>query len=112
MTRAAVLLLAFLASACAGAPLVVDMPPPALDHEPTRPYTRVLVPMRDVDTICRANGDLQANGQAIACTLMWARPVIILPMVEWGFCSQDDQARLLRHEWAHVNGWPGNHPRD
>jgi hypothetical protein len=69
------------------------LPPKQYDHEPTHPYT--------------------------VRYSMWPRPyaaiggnVITLPhpSVKWIFYRNQSYECLLRHEKAHINGWPETHP--
>ena len=84
----------------------VTTPPARYDH----PHPDMLVIERspaEVDRICRAIGaHSRANSRIVACAPIGkARCAIVIPK------NHPQKAALIRHERAHCNGWPANHPR-
>ncbi|MFA5898834.1 MAG: hypothetical protein WC829_06940 [Hyphomicrobium sp.] len=76
--------------------LLQALPPAAYDHEPKR-YTLVRVPFGDMETVCKFP---YPELRLIGCTDGPLLHVFI----------RDDVHGLefegvLRHEWAHLNGW-------
>ena len=73
----------------AAAALVCRLPPAQYDHEPTTAY--------------RVIEDPHLFGNAFTSP---DRSVIVIPL----YASPSWKACYLRHEKAHVNGWPADHP--
>ena len=82
-------------------------PPARYDH----PHPDMLIVDRftanEVHRICAGAGAvMRAGGRIVACAPVGvARCIIIAPR------SHPQKAALIRHERAHCNGWPANHPR-
>jgi hypothetical protein len=109
----------------------VPLPPHRFDHTPAIKITLVQVPFGAVDIACRAHGVVapraflearpgamgllnevtQEGFETQACS--WRNGeegFIVLPIVGEGDVSPAWQACALRHEIAHLNGWPASHP--
>ena len=112
---------------CGGVPL----PPHRFDHTPIIKVTVVQVPFGAVHIACRAHGVVapraflearpgamgllnevtQEGFETQACS--WRNGeegFVVLPIVGEGDVTPDWQACALRHEIAHLNGWPASHP--
>jgi hypothetical protein len=80
------------------------VPPPAsYDHAPltTAPYV-----VRDIDKHCAA---FASDGRkAVACSGIVG--AICFIFIEPGLAGRDYEL-VYRHEIAHCNGWPADHPR-
>lgn len=90
----------------------VIVPPPQYDHAPTRPFIDYRTHFWDINSACRKFGDFSYEpfGYRLWGCIVPGKidgvPLRIVP---------DDQdaeftACLIRHENAHLNGWPANHP--
>ena len=83
-----------------------ELEPPA---QYNRPYNGQVVerimPVAEVHALCKSKG---ASARGVACSwLSSGTCYIVLP--------NDEQAPVStyrRHEIAHCNGWPANHPRN
>src|SRR5262249_45830530 len=81
-------------------------PPAQYDHQYDGPIDERVMPLSEVSKLCISMG---VDGRGVACA--WVSDDgtchIVLP--------NDYQAPVStyrRHETAHCNGWPPNHPRD
>lgn len=113
--RALPAIAAFLALAGAAEAFTVD-PPPATYDRPHPNLVIVETPTGKVRNMCgRLLGrrNFERSGRLHACASIGdgrSPCVIVLPKVGEGGISKRDRQALLRHERAHCNGWPGNHP--
>ena len=85
--------------------------PPAIyakDCE-TPPALELRLPLNRLNVVCRMLG--AEGGQALhGCSLFAIGGcLVIVPKVE-GAVTQADQDAVRKHEEAHCNGWPANHP--
>ena len=108
----------------------IPLPPARFDHVPTMPTFVSYVPFGQIGTLCRIHGVhgpamFVASGSSGAAFLSqvtdggfeikacsWISGGkfghVVLPRAdsvtsEWSACA-------LRHEYAHINGWPASHP--
>jgi len=86
-------------------------PPARYDH----PYRGKLIVK--IVAIEKLHGQSLCRKSSIvshACAAMWDAPenqcIIWLPKVDGKVVTAEYQARALRHEIGHCNGWPANHP--
>lgn len=93
MTR---LHLGFLVLACSSPALAIE-PPRRFDFEPSPPPTIHFV--SDTKVLCAGN--------LFGCSYTYVTPCIIILR---GDFSPSVRAAILRHEKAHCNGWPADHP--
>jgi hypothetical protein len=88
----------------------IDMPPVEYDFSPR---TAVHLEFRDyyeVDKACRTVLRVRVDGREEACGgYRWGAWWIILPRTG-DRVSTTTQMCLLRHEFAHLNGWLPTHP--
>jgi len=94
-----------LLTACTSLPLAVTLPPLQYDR-PASGVEVLRVPWDKAHKMCLGQHPGYGEGRALACAkdfgpLGWT---IIMP--KKGMLSAEDDAYLLRHEMAHVNGWP------
>lgn len=84
--------------------LGVQMPPARYDH-PAKNVTVIEHSAGKVNSLCRVLSGYRGKGRILACALPTKRRCVILfPR------GTSRTGRLYRHERAHCNGWPGNHP--
>jgi hypothetical protein len=108
----------------------IPLPPVRFDHAPTLPTFVSYLPFGQIGVVCRAHGvygpaAFVASGSSGAAFLSqvtdggfeikacsWITGGkfghVVLPRAdsvtsEWSACA-------LRHEYAHINGWPASHP--
>src|SRR5262249_3691300 len=80
-------------------------PPAQYDHPYNGPVVERVVPEAEVRSLCMSMG---ANLGGVACSLHSnGTCYIVLPSDE-----RAPAATFRRHEIAHCNGWPANHPHD
>ena len=103
---------------CPSAAFATQAPPARFDH----PHPSLQILERDyldVDPICRvmfprARFPLATNTHRIlGCAEVGdgKRPCwIIVPRTGEGLISEEGRAEIIRHERAHCNGWPSDHP--
>jgi hypothetical protein len=80
-------------------------PPEQYNHPYNRQVEERVVPVAEARTLCMSMG---ADLLGVACS--WQSNgicYIVLPNDEYA-----PVATFRRHEIAHCNGWPANHPRD
>lgn len=70
------------------------MPPAVYDHYPNKPFKVIEVESRIVAALC-PKADL-----ALACAFVGSRRVFVRDDLETAV-----RERVLRHEYAHLNGW-------
>lgn len=103
---------------------MVPMPPPPYDHPPTIPVIEHVIPFLELQKTCQGArwnirpGDVMFgcsrlidNGTKCEVFLVKVDPGVY--MVEKGKKKAYDATRFAgvrRHELAHCNGWPGDHP--
>lgn len=87
---------------------LILLPPAQYDHEPTIPVIEQILSWEDVQRVCHAQErfaelkrPLSAGSGMLGCSL-----------VKDGKCYivYTGALNVRRHEIAHCNGWPGNHP--
>lgn len=81
------------------------MPPARYDHEPTRPYAVHYAAPGQIAKRCRGLDLMVAQlrnpkARALGCTDLETFEIWIDSSL-----APDEQAKVLRHERAHVNGW-------
>src|SRR5262249_61021550 len=80
-------------------------PPAQYDHPYNGQVVERVVPAAEVRSLCMSMG---ANHGGVACSLHSnGTCYIVLPSDEAA-----PVATFRRHEIAHCNGWPANHPHD
>jgi hypothetical protein len=80
-------------------------PPAQYNHPYARRVDERVMPVAEVRTLCRSVG---ASGRFVACAWVSNGTChIVLPSDERAPVST-----YRRHEIAHCNGWPENHPQD
>ena len=85
---------------------VLAMPPKQFDHAPTQPYTIVLVSAQQIDDKCKSLSVLlsRLEGKKVmvfACTVGEGMDLIYIR----NDLTAKARAKVLRHEYGHVNGW-------
>ena len=78
-------------------------PPPRYDYEPSVPYHVSYLPQERIQRICAKETAARA-GVTLGCSL----PELGLIYVTEGM-QPGVQSVILRHEKAHINGWPSSH---
>ena len=87
-----------------------DLPPPAIyDHVYNGPIIVQTLSADEVAKVCK-------NTNAMACILFFPnfpgdKCFMVLPKIGKGGVTAKTYELLLRHETAHCNGWPNNHPK-
>jgi hypothetical protein len=71
----------------------------------------IVVMVNDVATYC---GEAPQGLTIIACTRRTegGAPIIFMPNPSEAAAQGDFYARILAHELAHAQGWPGTHPTE
>lgn len=101
-----------------GAALAAQAPPAHYDH-PHQSLRILERPYYDVDPLCRKifpRARFPAateTHRVLGCAGIGdgVRPCwIIVPKQGERFVMESRRAEIIRHERAHCNGWPGNHP--
>ncbi len=79
------------------------LPPTQYDHPPSIPVIERVLPANEAAVICRTN-------ERLNMTATWAAAGCAI--VKNGICYvvRVDMPDVARHELAHCNGWPSNHP--
>lgn len=78
-------------------------PPPRYDHEPRVAYHISYVSQPKLQRICR--GEVQRKGDLVlGCSLSELGLIYIADGL-----SPDVRRLIVRHEKAHINGWPHTH---
>lgn len=85
--------------------LVANLAPPArYDHEPRAAYHVSYMPQEKLQRICA--GEVHTQGDMVlGCSM----PDVGLIFMAKGL-KADVADVILRHEKAHLNGWPHSHP--
>jgi hypothetical protein len=86
------------------------LPPPMFDH----PYNGHLIERREslpaVENVCHMQHGIISQYKALGCAEVFPRRCfIVIPSVS-GEITGTLQKQIRRHEIAHCNGWPENHP--
>jgi len=99
------------------------LPPPQYDHPPAIPVIERILSYKQLWDVCdRTNGPLDAipvgsggPGVLYGCSTIWqviATGVLVKCEIYLLSNLPDDvHERNRRHELAHCNGWPKDHPR-
>jgi hypothetical protein len=88
----------------------IVMPPEEFDHPPTTAVHIEFRPYFEVDSACRSVLRINAGAREEACLGVFAGTwLMFLPLTDKSVTSET-QACLLRHEFAHLNGWLPSHP--
>ena len=85
----------------------IQLPPPNWIAPPPLTMIELRLSLAQIETICRALGAANAEAQkdVFGCSVWGAGGcLIVVPKVEMGSTEQD-QARVRKHEVAHCNGW-------
>ena len=88
----------------------IDMPPEEFDHVPAMDVHVEFRPYFRVDQACRSVLRVRANSREEACAGFFAGSWWIFLPLTGDSVSSETQACLLRHEFAHLNGWLPDHP--
>jgi hypothetical protein len=88
--------------------MAIGLPPVEYDCKPKLPITVMEFKLADVNAMC---GKLpNQRPMTYACTrVLPDRCLIVLPKVERGGVTKQQQDRLRRHEEGHCNGWSARH---
>lgn len=87
---------------------VISVPPAQFDRPYAGRLTTVVLPSVEVHKACR--GPERARGRIMACAMLDGdHCIIIIPMAAGGLLTEAQQARLVRHEVGHCNGWLAGH---
>jgi hypothetical protein len=78
-------------------------PPPRYDHAPRVPYHITYLPQGKLQKVC-AREVRRASDMVLGCTLT----ELGLVYVAQGL-SPEVRDLIVRHELAHINGWPHRH---
>jgi hypothetical protein len=94
------------------APIHPILPPPAIyDHAYKGRLTVQQGTMAQVEHYCHTTHGIVSPYQALGCSKVGEQSCfLIIPRVG-GPVTASIQAQIRRHEIAHCNGWPANHPR-
>jgi hypothetical protein len=92
----------------------IQDPPAIYDVEYTKPVVKVTLPLDRVQEVCGGLGVTVARkGQVIfGCSVRRDDACfVVVPIIDSYRIEKQDQERIWRHERAHCNGWPSDHPR-
>jgi hypothetical protein len=94
------------------APIRPILPPPAIyDHAYMGRLTVQQGNMAQVEHYCHTMHGIVSPYQALGCSKVDEHSCfLIIPRVG-GLVTASIQVQIRRHEIAHCNGWPANHPR-
>jgi hypothetical protein len=87
-------------------PLDVYVPPHKYDHKPAMVVIEHVAPIVDVEKFCRSRSGHRQNGFYRITGCQWFEGKtchIVVP-------SDLYTKQTRRHELAHCNGWPADHP--
>lgn len=91
----------------------IDLPPEQYDRAPDVQVNITTMPYMKIDRVCRwpmqsAEGE---GGRIEGCARFLGKVCyVVVPSVDGVLVTKATQQRLLRHELAHCNGWPADHP--
>ena len=94
-------LLAFVALVLSSGPTSALDPPARFDYAPNPSPT--VIPTADIEGVCRPFGSSQRYG----CAFIIEKKCFVFVN---SALKRTEKAAVLRHEFAHCNGWPANHP--
>jgi hypothetical protein len=88
------------------------IPPPAVyDHAYTGRLAVQQGTMAQIEHYCHTMHGIVSPHQALGCAKIGEhRCFVVIPRIG-GQITASIQAQIRRHEIAHCNGWPANHPR-
>ena len=88
--------------------MAIGLPPVEYDCKPKRTVTVMEFRLKDVNVMCGKKKDHRP--MTFACArLLPDRCLIVLPKVEAGGVTKQQQERLRQHEEGHCNGWSERH---
>jgi hypothetical protein len=86
-------------------------PPAIYDHAYNGRLSMHEGTMAQVEYYCHTRQGIVSEYQALGCSIPEGRSCFIMIPRIGGPVSASIQAQIRRHEIAHCNGWPANHPR-
>jgi hypothetical protein len=86
-------------------------PPAIYDHAYNGRLSMHEGTMAQVEYYCHTRQGIVSEYQALGCSIPEGRSCFIMIPRIGGPISASIQAQIRRHEIAHCNGWPANHPR-
>jgi hypothetical protein len=93
-------------------PIHPIIPPPAIyDHAYKGKLSMHEGTMAQVEYYCHTRQGIVSEYQALGCSIPEGRSCFIMIPRIGGPVTASIQAQIRRHEIAHCNGWPANHPR-
>jgi hypothetical protein len=93
-------------------PIHPIIPPPAVyDHAYNGKLTVQQGTMGQVEYYCHTRQRIVSEYQALGCSIPAGRTCFIMIPRLGAQVTASIQAQIRRHEIAHCNGWPSNHPR-
>jgi hypothetical protein len=94
------------------APIHPILPPPAIyDHAYKGRLTVQQGTMAQVEHYCHTTHGIVSPYQALGCSKVDEHKCFLMIPRVGGLVTAFIQAQIRRHEIAHCNGWPANHPR-
>jgi hypothetical protein len=93
-------------------PIHPIVPPPAIyDHAYNGKLTLRQGTMAQVEYYCHTKQGIVSQYEALGCSVPNGRSCFIMIPRIGGPVTASFQAQIRRHEIAHCNGWPADHPR-
>jgi hypothetical protein len=90
---------------------MVILPPHAFDHHYRGHLTEQRGSLSEVEHFCHTMQGIVSAYRALGCAEVFpTRCFIMIPKIG-GQITTRLQSQIRRHEIAHCNGWPDNHPR-
>jgi hypothetical protein len=87
------------------------LPPPAFDHPYKGRLTERHGSLADVEHFCHTMQGIVSAYQALGCAKVFPKRCFIMIPRVGGTISGRLQRDIRRHEIAHCNGWPADHPQ-
>jgi len=86
------------------------LPPPVYDHAFKGQLIERHGSLAEVKHYCHTIEGIVSSYQALGCAKVYGRKCFIMIPKTGGTVTARLQSQIRRHEIAHCNGWPANHP--
>ena len=89
------------------------LPPNEYDRPVSIQVKISTIPYMEVDKVCSwpMRSEEAMGGRIEGCARVYNSVCyIVMPAVDGVFMTKEKHKRLLKHELAHCNGWPADHP--